>query len=60
MSILQSEQGKIAPNVLQREFKVDKPNQKWVTDIFCFKVKNKNIYLYPVMDLYNQKIISYE
>ncbi len=54
------EQGKIAPNVLKREFKADKPNQKWVTDITEFKVKDKKLYLSPVMDLYNQEIISYE
>ena len=34
-------QGKIAPNVLQRAFKADKPNQKWVTDITELKVKDK-------------------
>ena len=54
------EQGKIAPNILQRDFKADKPNQKWVTDITEFKVKDKKLYLSPVMDLYNQEIISYE
>lgn len=54
------EQGKIAPNILQRVFKADKPNQKWVTDITEFKVKDKKLYLSPVMDLYNQEIISYE
>ena len=54
------EQGKIIPNVLQRDFKADKPNQKWVTDITEFKVKDKKLYLSPVMDLYNQEIISYE
>jgi putative transposase len=25
--------GRVAPNVLQRQFKADAPNQKWVTDI---------------------------
>ena len=35
------EQGMIAPNILQRAFKADKPNQKWVTDITEFKVKDK-------------------
>ncbi len=54
------EQGKIAPNVLQRAFKADNPNQKWVTDITEFKVKDKKLYLSPVMDLYNQEIISYQ
>ena len=27
------EQGKIAPNVLQRNFKSDAPNQKWATEL---------------------------
>lgn len=54
------EQGKIALNILQREFKATAPEQKWVTDVTEFKVKDKKLYLSPVMDLYNQEIISYE
>lgn len=27
------EQGKIAPNLLQRDFSASKPNEKWLTDI---------------------------
>ncbi|WP_410503990.1 DDE-type integrase/transposase/recombinase [Flavobacterium sp. I3-2] len=53
-------QWRIASNILQRAFKADKPNQKWVTDITEFKVKDKKLYLSQVMDLYNQEIISYE
>ena len=45
---------------MQRAFKADNPNQKWVTDITEFKVKDKKLYLSPVMDLYNQEIISYQ
>src|SRR5690606_30526952 len=60
IQILQREQGKIAPNILQRAFKADKPNQKWVTDVTEFKVKDKKLYLSPIMDLYNQEIISYQ
>jgi len=54
------EEGKIAPNVLQRKFKAEKPNEKWVTDITEFKVKDKKLYLSPILDLYNHEIISYE
>ncbi|MFV9475573.1 IS3 family transposase, partial [Advenella sp. RU8] len=32
--------GEMAPNVLQRQFDADKPNQKWVTDVTEFKIKN--------------------
>ena len=28
--------GKIAPNILQRDFKAEKMNQKWVTDVTEF------------------------
>lgn len=54
------EQGKIAPNHLNRNFKADAPNQKWTTDITEFKVGDKKLYLSPIMDLFNQEIISFE
>lgn len=56
----QGEQGKIAPNLLNRAFKAEKPHQKWATDITEFNVSGKKLYLSPVIDLYNQAIISYE
>lgn len=52
--------GRIAPNVLQRQFKAEAPNQKWVTDITEFRVGDQKLYLSPVMDLYNNEIVSYE
>jgi len=54
------EQGKIAPNLLQRNFKATAPNQKWATDITEFNVSGKKLYLSPIIDLFNQEIISYE
>lgn len=54
------EQGKIAPNLLNRIFKAEKPNRKWATDITEFNVSGKKLYLSPVIDLYNQEIVSYE
>ncbi|WP_310587381.1 IS3 family transposase [Emticicia sp. 21SJ11W-3] len=54
------EQGKIAPNVLNRVFKANQPNQKWATDITEFNVAGRKLYLSPVIDLFNQEIISYE
>lgn len=36
------EQGKIAPNVLEREFTADTPNKKWVTDLQNLKWRVKN------------------
>lgn len=51
--------GRIAPNIFQRDFKADKPNQKWVTDVTEFSLFGKKCYLSPIMDLYNREIISY-
>jgi len=54
------EQGKIAPNILNREFNTLGPNQKWATDVTEFNVLGKKLYLSPVIDLFNQEIISYK
>ena len=52
--------GKAAPNLLERNFVADKPNQKWVTDVTEFNIRGERVYLSPILDLYNQEIISYE
>lgn len=52
--------GKIAPNILGRNFIAQRPNQKWVTDVTEFKVGSKKLYLSPVMDLYNGEILAYQ
>ena len=51
--------GKIAPNILQRNFKAEKPNQKWATDITEFSLFGTKLYLSPVLDMYNGEIVSY-
>lgn len=51
--------GKTAPNLLGRDFKTDKPRQKWATDITEFNIKGEKLYLSPIIDLYNGEIISY-
>ena len=52
--------GKIAPNILERNFKAAAPNQKWATDITEFNVSGNKLYLSPIIDLFNQEIVSYE
>ena len=54
------EVGRIADNTLNREFTAVKPNQKWVTDVTEFKVNDQKVYLSPIIDLFNQEVISYE
>ena len=54
------ENGKIAPNILERKFKAEAPNQKWATDITEFNISGNKLYLSPIIDLFNQEIVSYE
>jgi putative transposase len=53
------EVGKIAPNLLGRNFIADRPNQKWVTDVTEFSLFGQKLYLSPIMDLYSRDIVSY-
>ena len=53
------EVGKIADNLLKRDFHASKPFEKLTTDVTQFKVCDEKVYLSPVMDLYNREIISY-
>lgn len=52
--------GRIADNHLKRNFHASKPNEKWVTDVTEFKVKGEKLYLSPILDLFNQEIVSYQ
>lgn len=51
--------GKIADNLLKRNFKADEPNQKWITDVTEFKVNNDKLYLSPIVDLFNGEVVSF-
>lgn len=53
------EVGKIAPNLLDRNFIADRPNQKWVTDVTEFSLFGQKLYLSPILDLYSRDIVSY-
>lgn len=53
------EVGTTAPNLLNRQFSADKPNQKWVTDITEFKVGDQKLYFSPIKDLFNGEIVAY-
>lgn len=52
--------GGVAPNVLNRQFQAQRPNQKWVTDITEFNVNGQKLYLSPILDLYNGEIVAYQ
>ena len=51
--------GKIAPNLLNRNFTASKPNEKWVTDVTEFSLFGQKLYLSPILDLYSRDLVSY-
>ena len=53
------EVGKIAPNLLNRDFHAEKPNQKWVTDVTEFSLFGEKLYLSPILDLCSSDLVSY-
>ena len=53
------ETGKIAPNLLKRDFSTTAPNQKWVTDVTEFSMFGEKLYLSAILDLYSSYLVSY-
>ena len=48
------------PNLLNRNFSAERPNQKWVTDISYIHTKQGVLYLSVIRDLYDNSIIAYK
>ena len=53
------ETGKIAPNLLNRDFHAEKPNQKWVMDVTEFSLFGEKLYLSPILDRHSSDLVSY-
>ena len=53
------EVGKVAPNILNRKFNAKVPYTKLTTDVTEFNVCNEKVYLSPVLDMFNNEILSY-
>jgi len=53
------EVGRVAPDLLQRNFRAAKPQQKWVTDVTEFSLYGQKLYLSPILDLFNGEIVSF-
>ena len=54
------EVGKVADNIVKRNFKADKPLQKWTTDVSQFNFAWGKCYLSPILDMATNEIISYD
>lgn len=49
----------LAENVLNREFKAEKPNQKWVSDITYIPTRDGWLYLAVVLDLFSRSVVGW-
>ena len=51
--------GKVADNLLKRDFYAGKPFEKLTTDVTQFNICDSKVYLSPVLDLFNNEVVSY-
>lgn len=52
--------GKTADNIINRDFIANKPNEKWATDVSQFNLPFGKCYLSPIIDMFNNEVISYD
>lgn len=50
--------GKIAPNVIERDFVADRPLEKLTTDISQVKIGDTKCYISPVIDMFNGEVLA--
>lgn len=51
--------GIVSPNVLNRDFRASRPNQKWVSDITYIHTAEGWLYLCVIIDLYSRKVVAW-
>lgn len=53
------EVGKVADNIVNRDFSTEKPLEKWTTDVSQFSLPWGKCYISPILDMNTNEIISY-
>ena len=54
------EVGKVAANIIDRDFSTEAPLEKWATDVSQFSLSWGKCYLSPVLDMNTNEVISYD
>jgi putative transposase len=49
----------VAPNLLDRQFVAERPNEKWLTDITYIPTKEGWLYVAVVLDIYSRKVVGW-
>ena len=52
--------GKVAANIVNRDFSTTAPFQKWTTDVTQFSLRWGKCYLSPILDMNSNEVISYD
>src|SRR5690606_21892961 len=50
---------RIAPNLLERDFTADAPNQVWVTDVTALWTLGGWVYLAAILDLFSRRVVGW-
>lgn len=48
-----------SPNILNRQFKTNKPSKVWVSDITYIQIEKRFLYLTVIIDLYDRKVVGW-
>ena len=54
------EVGRIAPNILNRDFSTERPYEKLGTDVTVFITQYGKLYLSPIIDFHTREILAYD
>ena len=54
------EVGKVAENIVNRDFSTTTPLQKWTTDVSQFNFSWGKCYLSPILDMNTNEIVAYD
>jgi transposase InsO family protein len=49
----------VAPNLLNRQFTAERPNEKWLTDITYIPTKEGWLYLATVLDVCSRRVVGW-
>jgi putative transposase len=49
----------IAENLLQRDFRAEKPNEKWVGDVTYVRTNEGWLYVAAILDLYSRRVVGW-
>lgn len=52
--------GIVAPNIINRDFKASRINEKWTTDVSQFNLKFGKCYLSPILDMADGRVVSFD